>query len=176
VERICISVSHDPMVMHPQFREAILDVFCRYYVSCEPENCFVAVDAADAPVGYILCAENFVRYEKRLAEEILHTIQNPVTKAMAEGSKEAMRSFAPTYPAHLHIDLLPACRGHGTGRRLVEHLCEHLASKGVPGVMLNVANDNTGAKHFYEKCGFVVLKIGEQETVYGKILTCEEGL
>ena len=95
---------------------------------------------------------------------------------MAEGAVEAMRPFSLAYAAHLHIDLLPSCQGHGTGRRLIQRLCEHLTKKGIPGVMLNVANDNAGAKHFYEKCGFIPLEAGEMETAYGKNLVSDPDL
>ncbi len=58
------------------------------------------------------------------------------------------------YPAHLHIDLVPAAQGHGWGRRLIDTLREALAADGVPGVHLGYAVSNTDAAAFYRRLGF----------------------
>ena len=62
----CLHASEDPMMDNPLLKEAVLEVFCRYYLSYEAENCFVAVDEQDDAQGYILCAPTFSDYEKRL--------------------------------------------------------------------------------------------------------------
>lgn len=41
---------------------------------------------------------------------------------------------AQTYPAHLHVDLLPRAQGHGVGQRLMAALFARLAAFGAPGV------------------------------------------
>ena len=58
------------------------------------------------------------------------------------------------YPAHLHIDLLPAVQGGGHGRALMTEFLAALAAAGVPGVHLEVGGHNTGAIAFYERLGF----------------------
>ncbi|WP_369810861.1 GNAT family N-acetyltransferase [Isoptericola sp. b408] len=62
-----------------------------------------------------------------------------------------------TYPAHLHIDLVPEAQGRGLGRRLVRTLCDALAARGAPGVHLSYDPANTGARAFYDRLGFVEL-------------------
>ncbi|KAI0638294.1 hypothetical protein C8Q77DRAFT_423463 [Trametes polyzona] len=58
------------------------------------------------------------------------------------------------YPAHLHINLLPECRGRGLGRELIERLCEALRRKGSRGVHLAAGDNNDDAAIFYTKIGF----------------------
>jgi len=61
------------------------------------------------------------------------------------------------YPAHLHVDLLPQVQGGGWGRRLLQHLFTRLTAAGCPGVHLGVAEENTGARRFYDRMGFAEL-------------------
>ena len=167
MEYICLHASEDPMMDNPLLEEAVLEVFCRYYLSYEAENCFVAVDEQDDAQGYILCAPTFRDYEKRLRSYVSDKACNAVLPMMAEGTLNALRPYALDYPAHLHIDLLPSCQGQGIGRKLIQTLCNHLRKKQINGLMLNVSNTNAGAIRFYEKCGFYLLDSGEQESAYG---------
>ncbi|MDR1949886.1 MAG: GNAT family N-acetyltransferase [Spirochaetaceae bacterium] len=66
-----------------------------------------------------------------------------------------------SYPAHLHIDLLPDIQGKGWGRSLMGTLFGELRRQGIPGLHLGVSAENTGAILFYGKMGFTVL---EEET------------
>lgn len=58
------------------------------------------------------------------------------------------------FPAHLHIDLLPAVQGRGYGRALMRALGEELVARDVPGVWLGVSTGNPGAIAFYRRLGF----------------------
>jgi ribosomal protein S18 acetylase RimI-like enzyme len=58
------------------------------------------------------------------------------------------------YPAHLHIDLLPAAQRRGYGRRLIDALRAALAERGVPGLHLSYDPANTSARAFYDRLGF----------------------
>ena len=166
-EQICLGTSADPKMDHSMFREAVLEVFCRYYLQNTPEHCFVAVDEHNKVQGYILCAPDFAVYESGIRQKISRFPQNPVIPIMTEGTLSAMRPFSEEYPAHLHIDLAPSCQGKGIGRELVHTLCNHLRNLHAPGLMLNVAHDNTGAIRFYEKLGFTQLSENEAECAYG---------
>lgn len=61
------------------------------------------------------------------------------------------------YPAHLHVDLLPAAQGQGWGTKLVGRLRSELADVGVPGVFASLDAENVTAPAFYEKSGFAEL-------------------
>jgi GNAT superfamily N-acetyltransferase len=77
---------------------------------------------------------------------------------------------AGTYPAHLHIDLLPELQGQGFGRRLIETLDDALARAGVSGVHLEASAANTGAVAFYPRVGFTPLPSGEGTRAFGRRL------
>ena len=61
------------------------------------------------------------------------------------------------YPAHLHIDLLPAAQGQGWGTKLIGRLRSELADVGVPGVFASLDAENVTAPGFYDKIGFTEL-------------------
>lgn len=67
-----------------------------------------------------------------------------------------------TYPAHLHIDLLPDQQGQGAGRALITACIELLRERGVPGVHLVAETANAGAQAFYPRVGFT--RIGGSDT------------
>ena len=62
--------------------------------------------------------------------------------------------LAVTYPAHLHIDLMPQVRGLGLGRTLIDQLLSELRERGVRGVHLGVDVANRNGIGFYEHLGF----------------------
>ena len=68
----------------------------------------------------------------------------------------AMHAPVAQFPAHLHINLLESARGHGLGRRLLEHFLTQLEARGVPGVQLSTTDRNEAAVHLYERLGFRV--------------------
>lgn len=76
----------------------------------------------------------------------------------------------PSYPAHLHIDLLPAGQGRGWGRRLMERLWGQLVELGVPGVHLGVGRGNSNAIDFYQHIGFEALEVHGWGFILGKNL------
>lgn len=61
-----------------------------------------------------------------------------------------------SFPAHLHIDLLPRAQGLGLGRVLIENLQAALRLRGVPGLHLDVSRDNHNAIEFYQYLGFEI--------------------
>jgi GNAT superfamily N-acetyltransferase len=61
----------------------------------------------------------------------------------------------PRWPAHLHINLVPAARGTGTAQELMHAWQDWLTDAGSPGCYLQTLVENTRAARFFEKCGFV---------------------
>lgn len=59
------------------------------------------------------------------------------------------------WPAHLHINVVPAARGTGAARALMTAWDAYLASNGSRGCHLQTIAENTRAIRFFEKCGFV---------------------
>ncbi len=159
LEKICIETSSLPVETQKQ-RDYLMLMYNNYYTEVEGDNCFVAVDENDTPVGYILCAENFDRYWKTFKNFYLPEIRELGISyyIMAIAEVTGHRLFSKKYPAHLHIDILDVCQGQGVGTRLMNALKAHLSSKGASSVMLSCGGDNQGAVKFYKKNDFFVVK------------------
>ena len=167
MEEICLDTAVATARRLKPVREAFLMVFCDYYVQQEIRHCFVAVDAQDIPVGYILCAPSFDRWKKGIYADYLDHSKNVIAKSIVKGETEAMEEFATSFPAHLHIDLLPSYQRMGLGTRLMDTLIAHLRDQGISGVMLGVGSDNEKGKNFYRKYGFEELARDKQQIVMG---------
>lgn len=63
-------------------------------------------------------------------------------------------SLLETYPAHLHINLLPEYTGKGWGKVLMGAFLEKMRGMGVRGVHLGMVATNDGAGRFYMREGF----------------------
>jgi len=152
---ICVrtgDAGRDATGLHPDAR-ALTDRYSAPYLALEPEWALVA-EADGEVVGYLVgtpdtraFAERFAQWPSSLtaAERAAH-VAGLSTSVTAEELRD--------YPAHLHIDLLPAAQGRGAGRMLVETFVAKLAGAGVPGIQLVVDPANTGAQSFYPRVGF----------------------
>ena len=170
LKKICIETAKDIFRGKKITERALVDVYCRYYIEQEPENCFVVVDERDRAKGYIMCAQNYDSYKKIFKENYLKT-WNPVTLIMGNFALKSIRDYVKEYPSHLHIDLLPECQGQGYGSKLVESLIVHLREKKINGLMLHVSVDNDRAISFYKKCGFKVLYAEKDDVLMGIRIT-----
>ena len=166
VERICTDTATGIFAWRVM-RTAVLEIYCRYYIGREPENCFVACDENDRPVGYILCADDFNRWSRCFRDETIRGMWNPLARAAATASLNAPRKYASEYPAHLHVDILPAFHRQGIGTALFSSLREKLAADGVPGVMLSAGAENKDAVAFYRSLGFTLLEKTATDIVMG---------
>ncbi|MBQ3150113.1 MAG: GNAT family N-acetyltransferase [Clostridia bacterium] len=154
-------------------RMFLLKLYCDYYLECEPENCYVAVDTDDEGnekvVGYTLCAIDCESYAKRFFEKYLPKIKeySKFNAYFARTEVLLYGKFASFFPAHMHIDILPAYQRQGIGTRLVDNIKEHLKSRGIKGVMLVAGKKNVGAKSFYLKNGFSFLESVGGNSIFG---------
>lgn len=81
------------------------------------------------------------------------------------------RTLRETYPAHLHIDLLPRVRGHGFGRALIARQLARLRGANVRGVHLGVDPKNVNAVEFYRHLGFDSLSQDSDAEMMGLVLS-----
>jgi GNAT superfamily N-acetyltransferase len=88
----------------------------------------------------------------------------------AYGRRGGAEPYGDTYPAHLHIDLLPELQGQGWGRRLIDTLVAALRERGVTGLHLASSSDNAGAIAFYPRVGFTPLPSHEGVQAFGRHL------
>ena len=141
------------------------DLFLEPYLACDPRWSWIVADDADVPVGYLVATPDsrafaaWWRAEWTPAFARRHGAEasGPDAALLARGldpESTIPEEVVDAYPAHLHIDLLDAARGGGTGRRLMGLLLARLADEGVPGVHLGMNPANTGARAFYDRLGF----------------------
>lgn len=132
-----------------------------YYIECEPEHCFVAVNDEDEAVGYIICAAQYKTFFKRFMKFYMPELKELGIKYYIQGFMDIAGHalYAKKYPAHLHINVLPVCQGKGTGTDLMNALKDELKKNGINGLMLSCAADNDGAIRFYKRNGFKVMSV-----------------
>lgn len=167
VQSICVRTAPEVLRQHDAMRQLLLIAFCNYYIEREPHNCFIAANEQDKAVGYILCAENAEAWHDVFSKEYIAPIAEQSARSFLEATCQACLDAAKEYPAHLHTDILPEYQRKGLGSLLMEALIHHLRNKGIPGLMLSVANDNAGANQFYKRRGFHILMEKPNETIMG---------
>lgn len=168
VQQICIETAGARFVETPYKKRAAVAAFCQYFITRCSEFCFVAVNEADIPVGYILCTPTFGHWCRYAPEQFLTGF--PYGLLWSLGSMLGAVPYLKTYPAHLHINLLPPYQRMGLGRQLMHALEYKLRQQKCSGVSLCVSKHNEGAMRFYESCGFHVLGNHPGSVAYGKKL------
>lgn len=154
VRDICIATSSLPVKTQRQ-RELLLLQYCDYYLEQEPENCFVAADKVDRPVGYILCSRDFKAYQQSFLRAYLPRMRalSAFRAIGARGEIWFTGRYAARYPSHMHIDILNGFQRQGIGHRLVDALTAHLSGRS-QGLMLIVGKGNEKGISFYNQYGF----------------------
>lgn len=135
------------------------------YLRICPENAFV-ITCDDVVMGYCVAASDTVLYEDHLEAEwwpmLMAELQNFSATTVQDGNVLAYIRNAPRtppqitapYPAHLHINLLPALQKGGHGAELIHHQLQSLCDAGACGVHLGIDPRNEGVMGFYSKFGF----------------------
>ena len=144
--------------------------FAAPYVVRDPHWCWVVADDA-GPAGYLVATNDTRAFSRWMVEEWLPALRilsprktdpswsefETWLRGLFHGAPSSP-SFVDDYPAHLHIDLVPRTQGQGWGRQLIEAFVGQLRSEGVRGFHLGVGAENAGARRFYRKMGFSLLK------------------
>jgi ribosomal protein S18 acetylase RimI-like enzyme len=166
------------------------DIYAGPYLHLEPDLAFVLDDGGRA-VGYVIGTADTARFVTRYRREWLplmaQSYQEPAGSPTTSFEAHVAGLFHPermlvnelfSYPAHLHIDILPAYQRAGHGRRLIAAFLDEVARAGAPAVCLGVARANTGAQAFYRRVGFELLEVGDRDgsALYFGRTTSPEGL
>lgn len=153
-------------------------MFISPYVKFEPDLCFVLL-FNDEPCGYILGTKDTKDFYLRCEREYFSPLRKAYIfppeddysrlahlKRVVHIGHKPKDSFD-SYPAHLHINILPIAKGKGMGRKLMTEFMKELSKKNVIGLHLEVGKTNTNAIQFYRHIGFNMLKEYESSFVLG---------
>jgi ribosomal-protein-alanine N-acetyltransferase len=104
-----------------------------------------------------LCFESGIAYSRR---EMEHFLRLPGARGVLAEADGELMGFALGYPDAsdvgrvVTLDVHPAFRRHGLGRRLLRELLARLAAAGSARTLLEVDVRNSGAIEFYRREGF----------------------
>ncbi|MFF4360402.1 GNAT family N-acetyltransferase [Streptomyces sp. NPDC001604] len=169
LDDICIRTAHNGQDSRPVYADPTVfpTIFAAPYVVLEPELAFVLDDGHGRAVGYILGTADTPRFVEEFRTKWLPRVadRHPEPAGPPTTPDEQMipllhhpeRMLVPevaAYPAHLHIDLLPAWQGQGHGRELMRAFLRALHDRGVAAVHLSMVTANTPARAFYDRLGF----------------------
>lgn len=171
---ICVRTADnggDSRQLYPD-RELMPALFAAPYAYLEPALAFVLDDGSGRPAGYVLGTADTGRFVEAFREAWLPKVTErfPEPEGPPGTPTEEMiallyrpeRMILPqlqAYPAHLHIDLLPAFQRRGYGRTLMRTFLAALRAGGVPAVHLSMLTANTPARAFYDRLGFTEIAV-----------------
>lgn len=172
LRRICVLTGAGGMDATGRWSDDDLlpDAFLEPYPALEPQSAFV-LELDGAPAGYLVGTVDTRAFVRRWRDDWLPEARrrHPGSAPTADERwlwdallqpEGMLHEFVDEYPAHLHIDLLPAAQGLGWGRALMRAFGAHAASRGAGGIHLRLDQANTRAIAFYEALGFARLEPG----------------
>ncbi|KAF9733034.1 hypothetical protein PMIN06_005415 [Paraphaeosphaeria minitans] len=166
------SVSHEPALTIGSY------LWYKAYGHLTPSTCFVLDNGSGRAVGYIIGTPDTAAFAKRWREKFTPVVdpklvpppgtqtddqamETELVKGLREevhaGRCSMLQSHAQllsTYPAHLHINILPQFTGQGWGVKLISAFLSKIKELGACGVHLGMVATNDGARRFYERLGF----------------------
>jgi ribosomal protein S18 acetylase RimI-like enzyme len=161
-----------PIEAYLEDRNVFLDAFYAAYTDLEPEHAWVSCADGEV-VGFLAGCTDTRRHNRQILRVIIPRLAGNVLRGRYHFGKRSLKYFSgmltgmlrgelthvnlDTYPAHLHINVAAAWRGHNLGQRLMEAWLGQLHGLGIPGVYLNTTSLNEAACRLYEKLGFRLL-------------------
>lgn len=174
VRRICVETSFQATVSESLRRnpDVITALSTDPYMKFRPDLIFVVRSGVSGQtVGYIAGCPDTRLLHAQIAEQILPRLKRRV---MMHGLLLRPRTAGffwqyiidslveradlefdnPTYPAHLHINLLPEARGYGIGSRLIQLMIKRFRERSCSGCFVRTVQENTSAVKFFQAQGF----------------------
>lgn len=178
--RVCLQTGDSGSDASALYRDPELlgHVYVGPYALLEPDLAFVLAQDG-VPCGYVLGARSSAAFAERCEREWFpvlrarYPLPAPDDLSMDAAmirkihSGHRVNPELEAYPAHLHIDLLPAAQGGGWGRQFIQTLFDRLRALGVPAVHLGVGARNRRAMGFYEHVGFHLIQKHPEWSAYG---------
>lgn len=152
-------------------RKVVGEVYAAPYGVLEPEHVFVAEDEAGV-AGYLVGTHDTAGFEARLEREWWPELRRRYAGISTEtlSATDRIRVSAITkpginpadivasYPAHIHMNLLPHLRGQRVGTGLLQLWIDQAKAAGVPGIHLGASALNQGGIAFWTRSGFKPLR------------------
>lgn len=156
MRRVCIASASERARTDKTHAAFTLAMYCDPYL--EHGVAYMLVDDTGAAHGYVLACEDWTEWAKATTayRERIEALGPEYQQRYADEA-DFYALVAPSFPAHLHIDIEEPYTGSGNGRRLMETLLARLRDDGVPGVVFGVAASNERAVGFYQHMGFSLL-------------------
>ncbi|MEU1407767.1 GNAT family N-acetyltransferase [Streptomyces sp. NPDC005728] len=176
VADVCVRTAHNGGDSRARYGDLRLmpSLFAEPYCHLDPDLAFVLDDGEGRAVGYVVGTadtERFVTDFRRvwiplLADRYPEPTAPPRTPTeemigLLHRPERMLVAGLATYPAHLHIDLLPPWQGRGHGRQLMRTLLNALHERLVPAVHLGMVTVNTAARAFYDRLGFHEIPVAD---------------
>ena len=171
VRHICCETADagQPVESFFRDREFIADLVTRYYTDFDSGHSWVA-ELDGQVVGYLTGCLDTQRQRRvtgwRIAPRALLAAvgrgvltHRETWRMISALTKTLLRYGIPPavpldrFPAHVHVNLLPAARGHHAGRQLLEEFFRQTRG----GVHASVRADNESGCRFFERMGFAEL-------------------
>jgi ribosomal protein S18 acetylase RimI-like enzyme len=185
---ICVHTGDDGHDATGKFADVRLlsDIYAGPYLYLEPDLAFVLADD-ERPVGYVIGTAGTAAFVESYRDKWLPRVASarpapppvPVTAdehllATLYHPERMLNQALSNFPAHLHIDVLPAYQGGGHGRRLIETFVAAVTRAGAGGLHVAVSPTNTRAHGFYLRVGFERLDIAGDGAYYYGVRTGHE--
>ena len=174
VRQICCDTADKGEAIERIFmdRECAADLLTGYYLTYEPQACFVALDD-DKVIGYILASFDNRRYGLVMAFILIPAV---IVKGFKKGlffqrslwvlvkgmiknwrrllawRKESFHS----HQAHMHIGVAHGYQRQQVGCRLVHAVLEYAKTQAIDEITASVHDGNTRACLFFDHLGFTI--------------------
>lgn len=120
----------------PERKEAFFKRWCGDFIALYPQNFYLMME------------------DKKLLGYLSGCLDSLSAKSVLEvPGYLVFEDLFSEFPAHLHINFHPDCRGRGLGSLLVNEFCKDLSQEKVKGVHLVTSPDSKNVS-FYSRLGF----------------------
>lgn len=149
-------------------------IYAAPYALLEPQLALVAEDD-DGVAGFAVGTTDTTAWERRLEQSWWPALRErhamPAEADAAGWTPDQRRAFmihrpaltpsvvALTYPAHLHLNLLPRLHGRGVGTSLFERWTSVASTRGAKALHVAANRANVGGARFWRAMGFADLAL-----------------
>lgn len=156
-------------------------IYAAPYLMFEPDLAHV-LTCDDHVVGFCVGTSDTTMFETKLEIDWWPSLRNkyrkPDEKMRLSWSADERRSemihvpeitpkqITRTFPAHIHMNLLPIVQGQGFGVKMFQKWSHDAAHSGITRIHIGANAKNTRALHFWRNQGFTDIDIPNTRTVW----------